>query len=212
MLLLSACSTTQPFEANTPNGIPISIAVDEKISTERVLFTNDFQNATVWGQGKYRYRLILQHPLNNHYAMPNQPYALSYLGDEIDFDFVKDEKKVFQGVTDEYGRTDVFAFSEPANPEKFFLRQRTGQGRFGEQYVINDQHGQPVVAFAYTLLVCNARPHTYSGVTDVRGNTAYAATKKSVNLVLLDRDDELIQNYQAQKELCAEKNAQSKIK
>lgn len=117
------------------------------------------------------------------------------------FPFVKDEKQVFQGVTDSYGRTDVFAFEQPVDPKGWKLRPRTGKGEYGEQYVLSDQNKQPVEAFPYLLVVCGKKPHQYQGITDKLGHTAYVATPTVQNIIILYGDNKLLSGAEMQ-EIC----------
>ncbi|MFC3873500.1 hypothetical protein [Neisseria musculi] len=101
----------------------------------------------------------------------HHPYALSHRSETPPF--VKEEKNVFQGITDSEGRTAVFAFDHPMLAEGWVLRPRAGAGPFGEQFVIRDSHGLPLPGADYALLICNNPPDIYRGYSDAEGMTAY---------------------------------------
>lgn len=168
-------------------------------------FIKDFSGARVHGSGAYRYRMVLLHPVSER-VMPNQPYAIGH--STVNLPFVADEKDIFQGVTDRYGRTDVFAFEQPVNPQGWNLRRRTGQGRYGEQMVLRDQHGQPLQGYLYTLAVCGKQPWRYDGLTDALGQTAYVATSEPQHIVLYEYESGPLSVADIQKD-CQDKTAAS---
>jgi hypothetical protein len=148
--------------------------------------TDDFDDARVIGSGPYRYRFVLRDTRTGAPA-ENRPYALS--NNALDLPFVADAKDVYQGVTDAEGRTDVFAL-DTAAPTGWFLRERVGEGPFGEQFRMVDEYtGEPMQARPYAIVFCTQPPHRHEGLTDQDGYTAYAATPAVVDLVLLHDGD-----------------------
>lgn len=202
VLILSGCQTLHPNQATVPNGVysEQTTNLNPADRRETFYFTHDFHNARTYGKDDYRYRMVLLYPASDNDIMPNQPYALSH--NDVDLPFVKDEKKVFQGVTDRYGRTDVFAFEQPVNPKGWNLRPRTGKGKYGEQYVLTDQNDQPIQAFSYVLVVCGKKPHQYQGITDKLGQTAYVATPTVQNIILQEDSDGELLSKKEMWELC----------
>ncbi len=167
-LTLSACASTQSGERATNQTLPLPEPMqwrDEGLTASSIRFnapserhsyhfTDDFSGAKVHGSGRYRYRMVLQDPKTPAKPLRMQDYALSH--DEIDLPFVADEKDVFQGTTDSEGRTDVFAFDAPLNPNRWRLRPRVGSGPYGEQFVLRQSHDNSVLdKFPYLLLVCD---------------------------------------------------------
>lgn len=151
-------------------------------------FTTDFSGAEVYGSGSHRYRMVLLDSWGKR-PLANQDYALS--NDQVDLPFVKESKKVFQGKTDDKGRTAVFAFKKAVPQSGWNLRPRVGSGPLGEQMVIKDSDGNPNVDFDYTLVVCEANdPYIYRGYTDVSGQTAYVATQTPANILVYITGDE----------------------
>lgn len=135
--MLSGChALTENKQAAPP-------AEEKPVTGRNFTFDYDFDGARVHGSGRYRYRMRLE---------PRQPYALSH--EDINLPFVAEEKDVFQGITDSEGRTDVFAFEQPVDPQGWNLRLRVGEGAYGEQFVFTDQSGNPIAGFNYALLVC----------------------------------------------------------
>lgn len=180
--LLAGCTATAVSQVEA---VHEGMEYDQPSSVRGHHFTRDFSGAKIYGKGPYRYRLVLQAPIIDGQPEANQPYALSH--DEADFFFVNNEKKVFQDTTDHLGRTAVFAFEEPVNPDKWLLRLRTGSGSYGEQFRLIDSDDQPLKGFDYAILVCNPKPYLYRGKTDNRGYTAYAATAaEGIDLMLYD--------------------------
>ena len=204
-LTLSACASTQSGERATNQTLPLPEPMqwrDEGLTASSIRFnapserhsyhfTDDFSGAKVHGSGRYRYRMVLQDPNTPAKPLRMQDYALSH--DEIDLPFVADEKDVFQGTTDSEGRTDVFAFDAPLNPNRWRLRPRVGSGPYGEQFVLRQSHDNSVLdKFPYLLLVCDDPPVTHRGYTDAEGQTAYVASNKPVSIsVFVLGDDHL---------------------
>lgn len=148
--------------------------------------TDDFDNARVIGTGPYRYRFVLRDTRTGARA-ENRPYALS--NNALDLPFAADPKDVYQGVTDEEGRTDVFAL-DAAAPTGWFLRERVGEGPFGEQFRLVDGYtGEPLQSRPYAIVFCTQPPQRHEGLTDVDGYTAYAAAAAEIDLVLLHDND-----------------------
>lgn len=189
-LLLAACHSLSlpPSQATVPEGVYFPERhIDEAQRGATFYFTPETDGARVYGSGPHRYRMVLLHPHWHNRVMPRQPYALSHSG--IDLPFVADEKDVFQGVTDRFGRTDIFAFATPVARHGWNLRQRTGQGPYGEQFVMHDQHDAPLQGMAYVLQVCTPRPYIYRGHTDALGQTAFVATQAATDIhVYADHD------------------------
>lgn len=200
--MLSGCQTLHPNQATVPNGVysEQTTNLNPAYRHETFYFTHDFRNARIYGKGDYHYRMVLLYPASNNYIMPNQPYALSH--SDVDLPFVKDERKVFQGVTDRYGRTDIFAFEQPVNPKGWNLRPRTGKGNYGGQPVFTDQLDRPLWAFAYILIVCGEKPHQYRGITDKRGQTAYVATPTAQTFLFFEDDEGRLLSKKEMRELC----------
>lgn len=175
-LALGGC-TTRPPVAVQPARTEFPLHAAEQ--------TDDFDNARVIGSGPYRYRFVLRDTRTGARA-ENRPYALS--NTVVDLPFVTDAKDVYQGVTDAEGRTDVFAL-DAAAPTGWFLRERVGEGPFGEQFRVVDEYtGEPVQNHPYAIVFCTQPPHRHESLTDADGYTAYAAAPNVVDLVLLHDD------------------------
>lgn len=164
-------------------------------------FTQDFSGAKVVGTGNYRYHLVLQDPIEDDKVKANTPYALSH--HDIVLPFEPSEKNVYQATTDNLGRTDVFAFEKPVEPDRWDLRERAGAGQYGEQFYLKDQDGKPLPIIFYTLLLCGETPIAYQGYANRDGQTAYAATPNITPLAVsinLTEDD--VKDVDNLKQIC----------
>lgn len=150
------------------------------------LWANTLTKQTpVFGNGEYYYQFILTD--NNKKPVPNKLYALSTTGGkgQYNLEFVNEEKDVFQGITDKNGKTAIFRTKTKIPLENWFLRERVGSGIYGEQFHITSATDNTSASdYSYTIVVCDKKPYSYSGITDSNGYTAYAASEEGVNLLL----------------------------
>jgi hypothetical protein len=135
------------------------------------------------GSGRYHYQFELQDSWGE--PEPNKPFAISTQGDGFPgLPFVQDAKKVFQGVTDEQGRTPVIALPFKVPAGHWRLRERFGAGHFGEDFRVTTPGGKPMPSTPYLLIVCENPPRSYFGITGGQGQTAYVASAQPENVVL----------------------------
>jgi hypothetical protein len=184
-MALSACAS--PALRQGPQALaPLPASVGETAILNGRLI-HDMDAATVLGEGPYRYRFVLL-DVSRRAPAANRAYALS--NREHHLPFVAEEKQVYQGLTDAYGRTDVFAFGVALPPDSWFLRERFGAGPFGEQMRLVDAEDEPIAGMAYALLICDASPRYHYGLTDADGNTGYAATATLATIILSLRGED----------------------
>ena len=69
-----------------------------------------------------------------------------------------DQKKVFQGRTDEEGRTPVFRLPVRLPDAAFDLRERFGSGPYGETFHLTDHNGNDLFNMPYALITHAALP------------------------------------------------------
>lgn len=143
--------------------------------------SQDFAGAQQVGAGAHRYRFVLNDTQSGEPAA-NRPYALSHRN--ADLPFVASTKKVYQGVTDEAGRTAVFAFAEAMPADGWMLRERFGSGDLGEQLVMTDPAHRALSGIDYELVICGDPPTIYRGTTDANGLAGYAATSTATKVKL----------------------------
>ena len=116
------------------------------------------------------------------------PFALSLK--EGLLPFVAEEKAVWRGVTDDEGRTPVFALPDRIAAKDVLFRPRFGDGPLGEQmqFVSNaDGHG---MTLHYRLVLCTSPPQQFFGVSDADGFTAYAASTAPAHILAYALDDD----------------------
>jgi hypothetical protein len=138
------------------------------------------------GSGSYRYQLTLRGDQGE--ALRRMPFALSLNKGLLPF--VAEEKAVWRGVTDDEGRTPVFALPDRIDAKDVLFRPRFGDGPLGEQmqFVSNaDGHG---MALHYRLVLCTSPPQQFFGLSDADGFTAYAASTAPAHLLAYALDDE----------------------
>ena len=134
----------------------------------------------VIGTGPFHYRYAL--PGRDGRPQANAPFALSLrTGDLI---FIKEGKKVWQGVTDGTGHTSVFALPFALAPGQVFLRPRFGSGPYGEQMLFSGPDGKPLGNVDYSLVICTDPPMGMTGHADAEGNLAYAASSQPARVVI----------------------------
>lgn len=138
------------------------------------------------GSGPYRYQLTLRDHLGE--AKPRMPFALSL--NEGVLPFVTEQKGVWRGVTDDQGRTPVFALPDRITADHLLLRPRFGDGPLGEQmHLVSKTDNQPL-AVPYRLVLCTNPPQQFVGVSDSNGFTAYAASVAPAHLLAYVSDDD----------------------
>lgn len=140
------------------------------------------------GSGPHRYQFVLRDTLGDAPAALH-PFALSHT--DFDLPFVREEKDVYQGVTDAQGRTPVFAFESAPPAAGWVLLERFGSGPYGERMRLrgsgDDDTG--IAGMPYQIVVCGRTPRIYRGVSNRQGDTAYVAASEVVTMMLyLDPD------------------------
>lgn len=148
----------------------------------------------VIGSGAYAYRFVLLQPRTGKPAA-HTDYALSAnRATDYELPFVTDQKKVFQGRTDEEGRTPVFRLPVRLPDAAFDLRERFGSGSFGETFHLTDHNGNDLFNMPYALITCTSPPRFFRGYTYPNGDTAYTASEGPINVQLrvLDNIDETL--------------------
>jgi len=150
---------------------------------QRIIPVGEQSSGIHIGQGAYTYQFRLVGIQEG--MRPNTDFALSLDIENERLEFVKDEKSVFQGKTDQNGLTPVFHTSKPYDATKWFIRPRFGEGAMGESFhLIDNKNGEPAAGFPYTILMCETTPKMYTGFTDENGFTAYSASKEVIQLHL----------------------------
>lgn len=169
---MAGCGTT-PANRAALDAEPTVVALAQQ--------TTDFGDSDLVGTGAHRYRFVLNDTETGQPAA-NRRFALSHK--QIDLDFVVAEKDVYQGVTDERGRTPTFALSQTADAAGWVLRERFGEGDFGEQMKMTSESDEPLSGVHYALVICGDSPQLYRGVSDANGLTGYAASAKAASVML----------------------------
>lgn len=142
----------------------------------------------VIGSGEYAYRFVLLQPRTGKPAADTD-YALSASrATDYELPFVKDEKKVFQGRTDEQGRTPVFRLPVRLPDAAFDLRERFGSGPYGETFHLTDHHDNDLFNMPYLLITCTTPPRFFRGYTYPNGDTVYTASDGPINIQLRTLD------------------------
>lgn len=135
------------------------------------------------GSGPYRYQFVLRDTLGDAPAGLH-PFALSHT--DFDLPFVREEKDVYQGITDAQGRTPVFAFESAPPATGWVLLERFGSGPYGERMRLrgggDDDTG--IAGMPYQIVVCGRTPRLYRGVSNRQGETAYVAASEVVTMML----------------------------
>jgi len=140
------------------------------------------------GTGPHRVQFVL-HDTVSAAPAAMRPFALSHTA--FDLPFVREEKDVYQGITDARGRTPVFAFEQAPPAAGWVLLERFGSGPFGERMRLHGGGDHAVAAMPYEVVVCGQTPRLYRGVSNARGETAYVATSRVVDLLLyIDSDSD----------------------
>ncbi len=136
------------------------------------------------GTGDYAYRFVLLAPRTGKPAA-NTDFALS-ASKKTDYalPFVADEKKVYQGKTDEQGRTPVFRLPVRLPDNAFDLRERFGSGPYGETFHLTDHNDNDLFNMPYLLITCTNPPRTFKGYTYPNGDTVYTASDGPINIQL----------------------------
>lgn len=148
------------------------------------------QNAEVIGSGPYRYRFVLYDRAHGEPA-PLRPFALSNRLHRLPF--VTDAKQVFRGVTNAEGLTPVFAFPHPIEEDSWLLRERFGDGPYGEQFRYthgDDERRFGVPYVAYKIVVCGLVARLYRGISDDNGHTGYVASDSPSRVFLFELAEE----------------------
>jgi hypothetical protein len=138
------------------------------------------------GSGPYRYQLTLRGQGGE--AQARMPFALSLNKGVLPF--VAEDKNVWRGVTDDDGRTPVFALPDRIDPKDVFLRPRFGDGPMGEQMRFVSQGDDQPLVIPYRLVLCTKPPQQFVGMSDGDGFTAYAASSTSARLLAYALDDD----------------------
>lgn len=165
-----------PRAAATVSATPVPNATS--VSVEQV--TPD-PHATQVGTGAYRYQFVLRDTVSTAPAAL-RPFALSHA--QFDLPFVREQKDVYQGITDARGRTPVFAFEQIPPAQGWVLLERFGSGPYGERMRLQAGDGEGIGRMAYQMVVCGKTPRLYRGVTTAQGDTAYVATSAIVDLLI----------------------------
>jgi WG containing repeat len=148
------------------------------------------------GTGEFAYRFTLRDP-HSGMPWPHRPYALSLSkAQRHKLPFVADEKGVYQGTTDDEGRTGVFKLPFRIADQNWNFRERFGQGPFGETFrLVTPFHEQPLVNTPYLITMCSKPVKNFRGYTDGDGNTAYTASPRAerlqIKMMSVFADDEL---------------------
>ena len=166
------------------------------------------RGAQVVGSGRYSYRFVLYDPATGA-PQANHPYALTPTEDAgIKLPFVSDSKNVYQGVSDDLGRTAVFRLGKKLRDEQWDLRERFGSGPYGETFRLTDPAGGPLQNFPYALVICTNPITHWQGHTYANGKTAYSASQQPVTINVYSGQDE-IDMVEAAKS-CAQKAQEGK--
>ncbi len=145
-------------------------------------------SATI-GSGEHAYRFTLLHPRTGK-PTPHTDFALSASRTtDYELPFVADVKKVFQGRTDEEGRTPVFRLPVRLPDAAFDLRERFGSGPYGETFHLTDHNNNDLFNTPYLLIACTSPPRFFRGYTYPNGDTAYTASDGPINIQLRVLDD-----------------------
>ena len=168
MVALCGCARVTAITNDPP--LPVSAA----FNSQRV------DAPVAIGAGPFRYRYALSGP--NGRPQPNAPFALSLRKGDITF--IRESKKVWQGVTDSTGHTPVFALPFALVSGQVFLRPRFGAGPYGEQMAFSMPDGKLLGDVDYSLVICTDPPTGMTGHADAEGNLAYAASSQPARVVI----------------------------
>jgi hypothetical protein len=137
------------------------------------------------GSGRYAYRFALRDP-HTGLPWPNRAYALSLTRPERrTLPFVRDEKGVYQGTTDEAGKTSVFRLPFRVADQHWDIRERFGEGPYGETFKLVTSHPeQPLENMHYAISVCSDPIRTFQGYSGADGKTGYVASQRPEQLEL----------------------------
>jgi hypothetical protein len=137
------------------------------------------------GSGRYAYRFTLHDP-HTGLPWPNRAYALSLTrGERRTLPFVSDEKGVYQGSTDEAGKTSVFRLPFRVADQHWDIRERFGEGPYGETFKLVTSHPeQPLENMHYAISVCSDPVRTFQGYSGADGKTGYVASQRPEQLEL----------------------------
>ena len=129
------------------------------------------------GTGKFAYRFTLRDP-HSGLPWPHRAYALSLSkAQRHKLPFVADEKGVYQGTTDDDGTTGIFKLPFRVADQHWNLRERFGQGPFGETFrLVTPYPEQPLANTPYLITMCSKPVQNFRGYSDADGNTAYVAS------------------------------------
>lgn len=136
------------------------------------------------GSGRYLYQFELRDARGK--LETDKPFALSTQSKHgPGLPFVADAKKVYQGVTDARGRTPVIALPFRVKPGDWRLRERIGEGPFGEDFRMTGPMGDhPLAGMDYVVVECSIPPRHHEGTTNAQGFTAYIASRQPEQLFL----------------------------
>ncbi len=138
------------------------------------------------GSGPYRYQMTLRYGQGE--AERRMPFALSLK--EGLLPFVAEEKAVWRGVTDDEGRTPVFALPNRITAKDVLFRPRLGDGPLGEQMQFVSEADGHGLTLHYRLVLCTSPPQQFSGLSDGDGVTAYAASTTPAHILAYALDDD----------------------
>jgi len=131
------------------------------------------------GKGRYHYQLTLRE--GGTLPMGDTPFALFLSNRPLPF--VSAKNQVWQGTTDDFGRTPVFALPFRLRADEVVLRERIGSGPFGAVFAATAD-GEPFSVSPYSLVICTDPPRHVLGWTDARGYTAYVAADAPLDIYL----------------------------
>jgi hypothetical protein len=142
------------------------------------------------GSGRYPYRFTLLDP-HTGLPWPRQAYALSLTRKEHHkLPFVAEEKGVYQGITDELGRTSIILLPFRVADQHWDFRERFGEGPFGETFKLVSTHPEePLVDMPYVISICSNPPQYFHGYSHADGKTAYTASFRPERLEIREGVD-----------------------
>ena len=135
------------------------------------------------GSGRYRYRFTLRDP-HTGLAWPRRAYALSLtLGVHRVLPFVTDPKGVYQGITDDAGKTSIFLLPFRVADQQWDFRERFGDGPYGETFkLVTTNPEQPLADMPYAITICSKPAQTFYGYSHIDGRTGFTASPRAEQL------------------------------
>lgn len=188
MVAISVNAAEDDLQAEDNSSVDVMPVDEAKVSVSDVLYyvaptiIDDESNASFVGSGDYHYRFVLTNVVTGQ-PDANKPFALS--NKQTKLPFVPDQKGVYQGVTDELGRTPVFLMETPQEAKSWELRGRVGEGPYGEQFQIMSPENEPLARIPYVLMSCELEPFVFGGVSDLNGYTNYVASNAPIHIWVL---------------------------